>query len=99
MSGQYLKHIRKAWDQQFPDQHLADQDIVLTLPASFDEVARELTGEAASVAGLSRVVLIEEPQAAFTLGFTSTMLIGNRESKSDRKFLFVISVAARPILL
>ena len=65
VSGQYLQHIRKAWDQQFPDQHLADQDIVLTLPASFDEVARELTVEAASVAGLSRVVLIEEPQAAF----------------------------------
>ncbi|MFK7768193.1 MAG: Hsp70 family protein [Mariniblastus sp.] len=65
VSGQYLKHIRKSWDQQFPDQPLADQDIVLTLPASFDEVARELTVEAASVAGLARVVLIEEPQAAF----------------------------------
>ncbi len=65
VSSQYLKHIRKAWDQQFPDNRLADQDIVLTLPASFDEVARELTIEAASVAGLDRVVLIEEPQAAF----------------------------------
>ncbi len=65
VSGQYLKHVRKAWDQQFPENPLADQDIVLTLPASFDEVARELTVEAASVAGLARVVLIEEPQAAF----------------------------------
>lgn len=65
VSGQYLKHIRSAWDQQFPEQPLADQDIVLTLPASFDEVARELTIQAASVAGLARVVLIEEPQAAF----------------------------------
>ena len=65
VSGQYLRHIRKAWDQQFPDHRLADQDIVLTLPASFGEVARELTIEAASVAGLARVVLIEEPQAAF----------------------------------
>ena len=41
------------------------QDVVLTLPASFDEVARELTVQAAARAGLPRVVLIEEPQAAF----------------------------------
>lgn len=65
VSGRYLKHIRQAWDDQFPDEPLADQDIILTLPASFDEVARELTIQAASVAGLKRVVLIEEPQAAF----------------------------------
>ena len=65
VSGQYLRHIRKSWDQQFPKDLLADQDIVLTLPASFDEVARELTVQAAAVAGLKRVVLIEEPQAAF----------------------------------
>lgn len=65
VSGQYLRHIRKAWDQQFKNEPLADQDIVLTLPASFDEVARELTVEAAAIAGLKRVVLIEEPQAAF----------------------------------
>ena len=44
---------------------LAQQDFVLTLPASFDEVARELTVKAAALAGLPRVVLIEEPQAAF----------------------------------
>ncbi len=44
---------------------LAEQDIVITLPASFDEVARELTVEAASIAELPKVVLIEEPQAAF----------------------------------
>ncbi len=65
VSGEYLRHIRQAWDQQFPDHRLAEQDIVLTLPASFDEIARELTVEAAALAGLSRVVLIEEPQAAF----------------------------------
>ncbi|MGC4001765.1 MAG: Hsp70 family protein [Pirellulales bacterium] len=44
---------------------MAEQEFVLTLPASFDEVARELTVEAAAWAGLPRVVLIEEPQAAF----------------------------------
>ncbi len=64
-ASRYLDHIRSAWDAAFKGQPLADQDIVLTLPASFDEVARELTVEAAALAGLKRVVLIEEPQAAF----------------------------------
>jgi molecular chaperone DnaK (HSP70) len=64
-SSRYLKHMRDAWDARFPREPLAEQDIVLTLPASFDEVARELTVEAAARAGLPRVVLIEEPQAAF----------------------------------
>ncbi|MEX0819146.1 MAG: Hsp70 family protein, partial [Pirellulaceae bacterium] len=64
-SSRYLKHMRDVWDAQFPQEPLAEQDIVLTLPASFDEVARELTVQAAARAGLPRVVLIEEPQAAF----------------------------------
>ncbi|HXT57864.1 MAG TPA: Hsp70 family protein, partial [Pirellulales bacterium] len=64
-SGRYLAHVRKAWDFRFPAHPLAEQDVVLTLPASFDEVARELTVKAAKLAGLPRVVLIEEPQAAF----------------------------------
>lgn len=65
VSSRFLNHIARAWDHQFPDYRLADQDVVLTLPASFDEVARELTIQAAAGAGLERVVLIEEPQAAF----------------------------------
>ena len=65
VSGRYLAHIREAWDSQFPAEPLSRQDIVLTLPASFDEVARELTIQAAGKADLPRVVLIEEPQAAF----------------------------------
>lgn len=65
VSSSYLKHIGESWDHQFPQHPLSEQDIVLTLPASFDEVARELTIQAASDAGLKRVVLIEEPQAAF----------------------------------
>jgi hypothetical protein len=64
-SARYLAHVRDAWDAQHPDHPLAEQDIVLTLPASFDEIARELTVKAASRAGLARVVLVEEPQAAF----------------------------------
>ncbi len=64
-SSRYLRHIREAWDHRFPGEPLARQDLVLTLPASFDEIARELTIQAAARAGLPRVVLIEEPQAAF----------------------------------
>lgn len=63
-SARVLGHLRDAWDASFAEP-LAAQDIVLTVPASFDEVARELTLEAARVAGLSNVVLLEEPQAAF----------------------------------
>ncbi len=65
VSGRYLEHVRCAWDAEFPKDPLAQQDVVLTIPASFDEVARELTVAAARQAGLPRVVLIEEPQAAF----------------------------------
>jgi molecular chaperone DnaK (HSP70) len=64
-SARYLTHVRAAWDAAHPRHPLAEQDFVLTLPASFDEVARELTVAAAARAGLPRVVLIEEPQAAF----------------------------------
>jgi molecular chaperone DnaK (HSP70) len=64
-SSRYLAHIRGAWNNKFKQEPLERQDIVLTLPASFDEIARELTVEAAARAGLARVVLIEEPQAAF----------------------------------
>ena len=65
VSSRILRHLRDAWDHDHSDAPLAEQDIVLTLPASFDEIARELTIEAARRAGLERVVLIEEPQAAF----------------------------------
>lgn len=64
-SAQYLLHLRRAWDEAHPEHPMADQDVVITLPASFDEVARELTVEAAAEAGLPRIQLIEEPQAAF----------------------------------
>lgn len=64
-SSRYLAHFRAAWNARFADYPLELQDVVLTLPASFDEVARELTVRAARAAGLPRVVLLEEPQAAF----------------------------------
>src|SRR5262249_17252901 len=63
-SAKILGHLRSAFDAAFPGSALADQEVVLTVPASFDEDARELTVEAALRSGLS-VRLLEEPQAAF----------------------------------
>jgi molecular chaperone DnaK (HSP70) len=63
-SERILRHVQTAWDQAFPARPLREQSIVLTVPASFDEVARELTVTAAQRAGLN-VRLLEEPQAAF----------------------------------
>ena len=62
-SASYLRHICEAWNHANPDARLEFQDIVLTVPASFDEAARSLTIEAAALAGLGEVHLLEEPQA------------------------------------
>lgn len=62
-SASYLSHIRTVWGHKFPDAPLEQQDIVITVPASFDEAARSLTLEAARLAGLHNVRLLEEPQA------------------------------------
>jgi molecular chaperone DnaK (HSP70) len=62
-SASYLAHIRTVWGHQFPDAPLEKQVIVITVPASFDEAARSLTLEAAKLAGLPNVRLLEEPQA------------------------------------
>src|SRR4051812_37879210 len=64
-SASYLAHVRAAWNQRFPDAPLEQQDVVLTVPASFDEGARALTVQAARSAGLPALRLLEEPQAAF----------------------------------
>jgi molecular chaperone DnaK (HSP70) len=65
----YLKHLAEAWNykmaRDLPENRLEQQDIILTVPASFDAVARELTVEAARAAGLEHVTLLEEPQSAF----------------------------------
>ena len=62
---QYLEHLVATWHYEFPDSPIAEQQVVLTVPASFDPVARELTREAALAAGLPvDFVLLEEPQAA-----------------------------------
>lgn len=60
----YLQHIRDAWTQLHPDAPLPSQDLTITVPASFDPAARELTVEAARFLGLEQALLLEEPQSA-----------------------------------
>ena len=64
-SASYLAHIKTTWDKEHPAAPLHAQVVVLTVPASFDEGARALTLEAARLAGLEQVQLLEEPKAAF----------------------------------
>ncbi len=64
-SRRYLEHLRSAWDFQKPDSPFREQEILVTVPASFDAVARELTLQAAEDAGYQNLRLLEEPQAAF----------------------------------
>ncbi|GAB4510048.1 MAG: Hsp70 family protein [Haliangiales bacterium] len=64
-AARYLEHLRSAWDAAHPEAPLSEQEVFLTVPASFDAVARELTVSAARRAGLANLTLLEEPQAAF----------------------------------
>ena len=69
-STRYLRHLREAWDHTFARSKedagnaMAAQDVIITVPASFDAAARDLTLEAARAAGLENIILLEEPQAA-----------------------------------
>ncbi|HSR05760.1 MAG TPA: Hsp70 family protein [Bryobacteraceae bacterium] len=64
-SQRYLSHLRDAWNDKHPAQPFDGHQVLVTVPASFDEVARELTLKAAEQAGYRDVILLEEPQAAF----------------------------------
>ncbi len=80
-TASYLNHIRRAWNAARGDKvelYLENQVVVITVPASFDEVARDLTIAAARKAGLDKVTLIEEPLAAFY-----SWLIGHEEKWSE----------------
>ncbi len=65
----YLKHLAEAWNhvmaKAVPEHRLEVQEVIITVPASFDAAARDLSIEAARAAGLENVTLLEEPQAAF----------------------------------
>ena len=63
-STRYLSHLRQAWDSAHPEAPFAEQAITVTIPASFDPGARELTADAAHAAGYANLTLLEEPQAA-----------------------------------
>jgi hypothetical protein len=65
VSVRYLEHLRDAWNHSHPKDDLAAQEVTVTVPASFDPAARELTAEAAQAVGFEHLVLLEEPQAAF----------------------------------
>ncbi|MBJ7539011.1 hsp70 family protein [Marinomonas transparens] len=84
-----LAHIHASWNHQFPNAPLENQAVALTLPASFDEEARALTLEAAHLAGLSNLYLLEEPQAA-------CYYYMNDEAKlsalADKKMLLVVDI-------
>lgn len=90
-SGRYLQHIREVWTRRFPLAPLEQQDVILTVPASFDEVARELTVEAAQRAGLPRVILLEEPQAAF-YAWVQQNESSWQEQLRDQKLVVVVDV-------
>lgn len=60
----YLEHLRDAWNHEHPEALMEKQDVTITIPASFDPAARELTAEAAKEVGLLNLTLLEEPQAA-----------------------------------
>ncbi|MGD0675408.1 MAG: Hsp70 family protein [Polyangiaceae bacterium] len=79
-----LAHVRGVWDRAHPDDPLAHQDVVLTVPASFDEVARELSVQAAAAAGLSPK-LLEEPQAAFYDWISRPTSVGMAELLRDTR--------------
>lgn len=64
-SASYLAHILGAWNSTFVEHPLQHQELIITIPASFDEIARTLTLEAARLAGLKKARLLEEPQAVF----------------------------------
>ncbi len=86
-----MKTIRDAWDQTHPTAPLASQDIVLTVPASFDEEARELTVQAAREAGIEKLTLVEEPAAAF-YSWIANHLAQSQKSLFDGQLALVCDV-------
>ncbi|MEC7838429.1 MAG: Hsp70 family protein [Chlamydiota bacterium] len=80
--SRFLSHLKEAWDHKMGDASFVDQQILITVPASFDPSARQLVQEAAENAGYPEVVLLEEPQAAFYAWI-------NRQGDDWRKLLAV----------
>ncbi|HYW42025.1 MAG TPA: Hsp70 family protein [Bryobacteraceae bacterium] len=90
VSARFIAKFREEWDKARPEP-LAEQDIVLTVPASFDEEARELTVMAARDAGLERLTLLEEPAAAF-YSWIAGNLAQSRKRLFDGQIVLVCDV-------
>ncbi len=91
VSARFLAAIREAWDAGSGFGALADNEVVLTVPASFDEEARELTVKAANDAGIPRVTLLEEPAAAF-YSWIANNLARSRKSLTDGQIVLICDV-------
>jgi len=89
-SARYLAHMRGAWEGSGRPP-LAEQEVVLTVPASFDEEARELTVQAAEQAGLPKVTLLEEPAAAF-YSWIANHLAQSQKQLADGMTVLVVDV-------
>lgn len=89
-SARYLRQLREAWERDGRPP-MAAQDVVLTVPASFDEEARELTVQAAAEAGLPKVTLLEEPAAAF-YAWIANHLRQSQKSLADGMTVLVCDV-------
>src|SRR5580692_5675664 len=91
VSNAIISHIRDAWNQAHPNAPLSAQDVVLTVPASFDEEARELTVQAARDAGIEKLTLVEEPAAAF-YSWIANHLAQSQKSLFDGQLVLVCDV-------
>src|SRR5579862_5295001 len=91
VSTAILSNLRDAWNQKRPNDPLGNQDIVLTVPASFDEEARELTVQAARDAGIEKLTLVEEPAAAF-YSWIANHLAQSQKSLFDGQLVLVCDV-------
>lgn len=88
-STRYLSHLRQAWNAAHPDAPFDQQDVTITIPASFDPTARELTAEAAQAAGYPRITLLEEPQAALYSWIQRSAGLWRKEVKPGELILVV----------
>ena len=91
VSTRFLAAMRETWDKSGKFGPLSEQDVVLTVPASFDEEARELTVKAANDAGISRLTLLEEPAAAF-YSWIANNFIRSRKLLFDGQVVLVCDV-------
>lgn len=90
VSARFIKHMASAWEASGRGP-IAEQDVVLTVPASFDEEARELTVQAARDAGIEKLTLLEEPAAAF-YAWIANHLSQSQKSLADGMTVLVVDV-------